>query len=196
MVRHILNFSAKSMSYCRKCPTLYRSFCLLFLCFHRHSGFDRHKITSLLGRSAPGSDNLLEWKLQERGGRTVAGSAWAAPFRSRTHTCLLTIPTVLGFVKNKVRLHSSAVLGTKPDRCLPKGVRHPRHRGVRHADGCGGASLGAATFPASSNMIAGKREIRDTAMRSKCMVRQQTILVIGGSHGQCFLDRGLFSHPM
>src|SRR5208283_2683313 len=120
MVRHILNFSAKSMSYRRKCPISSRSFCQLFLCFHIHSGFDRHKLTSFLGRSAPGSDNLLEWKPQERGGRTVASSAWAAPFRPRTHACLLTIPICLGFVKKKVRLHSGAIPGLKPDRCLSK----------------------------------------------------------------------------
>ncbi len=87
----------------------------------------------------------------------MAGSAWAAPFRSRTHACLHTIPIFLGFVKWKVRLHSGPARGSKPDRCLPKGPRHPHHRGFRRADGCGGALLGTATSPASTNMIAGKR---------------------------------------
>jgi hypothetical protein len=65
----------------------------------------------------------------------VAGSAWAAPFRPRTQDRLSSIPINLGFVKYKVRLHSGPVRGPKPDRCLPEGARHPRHRGFRHTDG-------------------------------------------------------------
>src|ERR1035437_3674162 len=41
--------------------------------------------------------------------------------------------------------------------CLPKGARHLQTTGGgRHADGRGGASFGAATFPASANMSARK----------------------------------------
>jgi len=47
----------------------------------------------------------------------VAGSAWAAPFRPRTQTCLYTVPIYLGFVKKIVRLHSGAVRRW-PRRCL------------------------------------------------------------------------------
>jgi hypothetical protein len=48
IVHPILNFPAKSTSNCSKCPTLSRSFCPCFFCFHTHSGFQRHLLTSFL----------------------------------------------------------------------------------------------------------------------------------------------------
>jgi len=45
-------FSAKCMSLCRKCPTFQRAFCRSFVCFHIHSSFVRHKLTSFFLASA------------------------------------------------------------------------------------------------------------------------------------------------
>ena len=53
IVRQILNFSAKSTSNCRKCPTFSRSFCPCFFCFHTHNGFQRHLLTSFLVGPSP-----------------------------------------------------------------------------------------------------------------------------------------------
>jgi hypothetical protein len=44
-----------------------------------------------------------------RGGRIVAGSAWAALIRPRTQTRLHTIPINLGFVNKKMRLGSGVI---------------------------------------------------------------------------------------
>jgi hypothetical protein len=53
MVRYILSFSAKSTSYCRKCPIFSRSICHHVFCFHIHSYFERIKLTSFFVGPSP-----------------------------------------------------------------------------------------------------------------------------------------------
>ncbi len=47
------------MSFERKCPTFHRTFCLCFLCFHIHSGFVRHFLTSFFVEPPLGPSSAL-----------------------------------------------------------------------------------------------------------------------------------------
>jgi len=135
IVRHILSFSAKSKSNCRKCPTFSQSICPCFLCFHTHSRFQRHLLTSFLLDLPPAVS--FNWNriftIERRPDccRLDMGSAFSSPDAR--------LPTDYTHQSRLCQENSEATLRRRPwPRTGPVSAQGPSASappGVRHADG-------------------------------------------------------------